>query len=670
MLDTCFRAKPDQSISPLCLCGRLACTLIVTTAMLTFAHLAPAYDSHFDYTSFSSTFVQSQFDVLNYPSMNGNFMMTSSDTHRPEMVANGNDLAEFYNNFLADYNKSPRPTATEEADAINAYTIRYSTTNGPKPSWLILNEISSSLWQQNPGDPSLSTHRTWVIDTVTRLNDVYGYKVITYSPYQQLMTTANSPSWQALAAKSYIAIEAYLSGPEVMGGGTDYASRVAYAQSKYLAAKNSYLADGLDASRLFVSEHFANNAAVDSNGNTVTWGRAGLASASDWDQVIMEREDAMKNVGFAGFLAYSWGGNGMGVTQAEQIEHEYYYRSRLVLPGQKPQWLSDSAINVNGTTIPLSWNQPLNWIGGVPNTPGAEANFWRTLTANRSITLDGSKTVGKLTFDSSFTYTITPGTGGSLVFNNSGGAANLTSNQGSHTIATDVQLATDLNAAINSGIFTISGHVSGSGGLFKSGAGALSLTATGSYAGNTTVQAGKLAITYRGLTDTADVLLSNGATLALNFTGSPDVIDSLFLNGISQPVGTWGAIGSGAEFTSSLLAGPGLLQIATYVPSPLVGDYNSNGVVDAADYVVWRRSVGATSIPNRNPANSGPVGQADFDFWRGHLGQIVGSGSGSGVSATTTALPEPATMPLMLIVGMLAMCSRRQTLNGRIREVA
>ena len=108
----------------------------------------------------------------------------------------------------------------------------------------------------------------------------------------------------------------------------------------------------------------------------------------------------------------------MGITEAEQIQHEYYYRSRRVLHSQKPQWLSDSAINVNGTTIPLSWGQPLNWLGGVPNAAGAEANFWRTLTANRTITLDGSKTVGTMTFDSPFSYTISPGTGGSIVFNN------------------------------------------------------------------------------------------------------------------------------------------------------------------------------------------------------------------------------------------------------------
>jgi hypothetical protein len=42
--------------------------------------------------------------VLKYPSIHGNYMMTSTDNHRPEMVAHGNALAQFYNNFSADYN--------------------------------------------------------------------------------------------------------------------------------------------------------------------------------------------------------------------------------------------------------------------------------------------------------------------------------------------------------------------------------------------------------------------------------------------------------------------------------------------------------------------------------------------------------------------------------------
>src|SRR6185295_1634416 len=113
--------------------------------LLTSTPLATAYDVHFAYTSFDNPntaginphFGQAQFNVLNYPSINGNYMMTSTDTHRPEIVTNGNNLAEFYNNFLADYNTQYRGSglnATAEADAINSYTVRNSARNGPRPN--------------------------------------------------------------------------------------------------------------------------------------------------------------------------------------------------------------------------------------------------------------------------------------------------------------------------------------------------------------------------------------------------------------------------------------------------------------------------------------------------------------------------------------------------------
>jgi autotransporter-associated beta strand protein len=460
---------------------------------------AAAFDLHFDYTSFESTFGQAQFDVLNYPSINGNYMMTSRDVHRPEMVAHGNALAQFYNNFNADYNHpdAERRTPAEEAAFIHNYVSSNSTNNGPRPEWLILNEISASQWQLNPGVPSLSKHRTWVIDTVTLLNDVYGYKVITYSPYETV-GTANAPSWQALAAKSYVAIESYQSGTEVWNSGATNEARLAWVQGKYQSSKSTYMAAGVPESRLFISEHFANNNVTFINNQgqeqAVGWGRAGLASAADWDTVIQLRQDAMLNVGFAGFLAYNWGGNGMGVTQAEQIQHEYYYRSRRVLPTQLPQWLSDSAINVNGTIVPLSWSQPLNWLGGVPNSIGAEVNFWRTLTAPRTITLDGNKTIGKLTFDSPFRYTISPGAGGALTLQNTGPTAPLVSSQGSHTLAVPLVFVSNVNAAINSGVFTMSGGASGGGGLTKSGAGTLVLSGANTYAGITTVNGGTLSV--------------------------------------------------------------------------------------------------------------------------------------------------------------------------------
>jgi len=71
------------------------------------------------------------------------------------------------------------------------------------------------------------------------------------------------------------------------------------------------------------------------------------------------------------------------------------------------------------------------------------------------------------------------------------------------------------------------------------------------------------------------------------------------------------------------------------------GDYNSDGKVDAADYVVWRKTDGT---------------QAGYNTWRSNFGATAGSGSGA---AANTAVPEPAAL-VMLIVGILAMCFRRR----------
>lgn len=640
----------------------------VAVAGFVFVLNVAAITLHFDYTSFDNAntpganphFGQAQFDVLNYPSINGNYMMTSTDNHRPEMVANGNDLAEFYNNFLADYNtqfRSGAVNAAAEADAINAYTIQNSANNGAKPSWLVLNEISSSLWQPNPGAPSLSPYRQWVVDCVTRLHDVYGYNLVTYAPFGTVNTSSpnNGASWQAIAAKSYIGIESYLSGAEVMQAGTTYDARLAWAQSQYQASKDTYSAVGVDPSRLFLGEDFTNNTA----GNS--FGRGGLSSSADWDTAIQIRQDAIYNVGFAGFLAYAWGGNPLGISEAEQIEHEYYYRSRLVLPGEKPQWLSDSAINVNGTTIPLSWNQPLNWLGGVPNAKGAEVNFWRTLTSSRTVTLDGNKTVGSMLFDSAYTYTISPGSGGSIIFDNSGAGATLTSSQGGHVIGVDVQLVSNLTAAVTTNTFKISGVVSGAGSLTKTGSGTLLLTSLNTYTGDTVVQAGKLSLATASLADVADVYISNGALLDLNFSGAADVIDSLFLNGVMQRVGIWGAVGSGAQYTSPLLTGSGKLQVTTFIAPPLLGDYNQDGVVDIGDYAVWRNSVGAGTLPNRDPSSTGPIGAADYNTWRAHFGASV---FGSGSELIGAAIPEPVGGVLGCWIIAAALLRRGRRVNG------
>src|SRR5205823_9969232 len=81
---------------------------------------------------------------------------------------------------------------------------------------------------------------------------------------------------------------------------------------------------------------------------------------------------------------------------------------------------------------------------------------------------------------------------------------------------------------------------------------------------------------------------------------------------------------------------------------PVPGDYNNNGIVDAADYVVWRKNIGQSTLTNRSSSITGPVGQADYNFWRSQFGNAA---AGSG--ALLTAVPEPGTWALALVASLV-----------------
>jgi len=86
----------------------------------------------------------------------------------------------------------------------------------------------------------------------------------------------------------------------------------------------------------------------------------------------------------------------------------------------------------------------------------------------------------------------------------------------------------------------------------------------------------------------------------------------------------------------------------------LAGDFNSNGVVDAADYVMWRKNVGTNAaLPNN--LVSGTIGIAQYDQWRANFGNTA---PGAGLSTGSTAnavVPEPAILlQVILVVVILA----------------
>jgi hypothetical protein len=81
-------------------------------------------------------------------------------------------------------------------------------------------------------------------------------------------------------------------------------------------------------------------------------------------------------------------------------------------------------------------------------------------------------------------------------------------------------------------------------------------------------------------------------------------------------------------------------------PAGAPGDYNDNGSVDAADYVVWR-----DGGPLQNETLTiGSVTGEDYDEWRAHFGSTAGSGSSTGLAGS---LPEPTTVCSLMITALL-----------------
>lgn len=76
----------------------------------------------------------------------------------------------------------------------------------------------------------------------------------------------------------------------------------------------------------------------------------------------------------------------------------------------------------------------------------------------------------------------------------------------------------------------------------------------------------------------------------------------------------------------------GAIEVQPIIPPPaLLGDYNLDNVVDAADYTVWRDAFGANGLaPYSGADGSGnrSVGPEDYHVWKAHYGQTLQPGAG------------------------------------------
>jgi hypothetical protein len=96
----------------------------------------------------------------------------------------------------------------------------------------------------------------------------------------------------------------------------------------------------------------------------------------------------------------------------------------------------------------------------------------------------------------------------------------------------------------------------------------------------------------------------------------------------------------------------------------LSGDYNGNGQVDAADYVIWRRTLGESGIGlPADGSGNGSIGPEDYNVWAANLGSSVLPAA----AAMAVYVPEPTTAVPMAVSLMLIYAQRigRTVLSGQ-----
>jgi T5SS/PEP-CTERM-associated repeat protein len=197
------------------------------------------------------------------------------------------------------------------------------------------------------------------------------------------------------------------------------------------------------------------------------------------------------------------------------------------------------------------------------------------------------------------------------------------------------------------------GRISAAGGVRNAGVVAPgnspgALTITGDY---TQLAGGTLEIELASPSSYDQLLVSGattlGGTLAVSLLDgympsvgeSFSILTSNGLNGTFSTL-TFPSISNHLAFDVAYNSAGVTLSIVPALP----GDFDADGDVDGADYVVWRKNSG-------NPTA--------YNTWRTHFGQTAGSGS-TAASFSESAIPEPASIVLLLIAAANTMPDRRR----------
>jgi autotransporter-associated beta strand protein len=282
--------------------------------------------------------------------------------------------------------------------------------------------------------------------------------------------------------------------------------------------------------------------------------------------------------------------------------------------------------------------------------------------------------------------------GGNLVIN--GGQVNLTGATAAINGANAIRIGSAGSFSMDSGLVSVNGIERASGGAFQFTGGELRVT---TVLGSLTNQGGNFSPgASAGVTTITDNFAQTAGKMTIELGGTaPGLFDQINIDGSATLGGSLqvnllpGYVPTGGHSFEFLTADAGVFgtfatKIFPAVPAPLIwrleygltsvrlslmdeptspnpaGDYNHDGVVDTADFVVWRKAFGQIGGTVGDGNGDGRVDEADYFVWKSN----VSLRSPPPAAGAGTAVPEPSTALLAALVAISICAKRRRKLTA------